>query len=68
MSAAQVVFWGVGASLALGLPVFFYPGVRRFAESARDSVIASVAAGLLCAAGAALVAGYAVNAMEQLLR
>lgn len=68
MSWAQLAFWSVGGSLALVLPPLFYPGVRRIADSGRDSVVAAVMAGLLCAASGALGIGYLVNAAEQLLR
>jgi hypothetical protein len=61
-----MTFFGVGGFLSLGLTAFFYPGVRRQASNARDSLLASAMAALLCATSAALVASFLVNAAAQL--
>lgn len=66
MSWAQLTFWWVGAALFVACTVFFYPGVRRHAPSAKESLLAATMAALLCAAGGALTAAFAVNAVSQL--
>lgn len=66
MTLAQITFWSVGGVLSLGLTLLFYPGVRRRADSARDSFLASAMAALLLGTGAALVAAFLVNAVAQL--
>lgn len=65
MTPAGLTFWTF-ALLAVGLPLFFYPGVRSFAETTKHSVFASIMAGWLCAAGVALTAGFIANAAQQL--
>ena len=68
VTAGRSRAWIAWGGLALLLPPLFYSGVRRIADSPRDSAVAAVMAGLLCAAAAALGSGYLVNAAEQLLR
>lgn len=66
MTVAQATVFWIGLGCAITFPPLFYPGVRKFADSSKDSWIASTMAGLLCAAFVALVAGYIVNAAVQI--
>lgn len=66
MTAAQLTFWSLLGFITVLLTAYFYPGVRRYAESARDSALASVMAALLCATSCALFVSFIVNAVVQL--
>lgn len=66
MTAAQLTFWVLVVGLSLGLTLFFYPGVRRHAQSSGQSLLASLMAAALCATGLALSAAFVVNAVGQL--
>ncbi len=64
MSAAQLTFWGIVVGGSMGLTASFYPGVAKHAASAKDAMIASAMAGVLCATTTALAVSAVVNAIS----
>lgn len=66
MTVAQLTFWSALSVLSVVLTALFYPGVRRQAQSASNSLLAAGMAAVLCATGAALAASFVVNAIVQL--
>lgn len=48
----------------MGLTASFYPGVAKHAASAKDAMIASAMAGVLCATTTALAVSAVVNAIS----
>ncbi len=63
MTTPQIVFWSTTVGLCAVLTVVMFPGVKRHAESARDSWIASFMASALFSTSVGFVVSAIVNAV-----
>lgn len=66
MSGPQITFYVVTLGLSVLGTAVLYPGVRRHAESAKNSLLAAFMASALGATAMALVISALYNALSQL--
>ena len=63
MTTPQITFWAVTVGLSAVLTVVMFPGVKRHAESDRDSWIAAFMASALFSTFVGWIVSAAVNAL-----
>ncbi len=63
MTTPQIVFWALTVILCVVLTIVMAPGVRRHAESSRDSWIAAFMASALFSTAVGFVVSSIVNAV-----